>query len=58
MTDTIETDVLIIGEGGAGQAAALTAREAGARVTLRPEQLGRRVPIAKGLVGDVQDPVR
>src|SRR5258708_19871963 len=34
MTDTIETDVLIIGEGSAGQAAALTAREAGARVTL------------------------
>src|SRR5258708_38321853 len=34
MTNTIETDVLIIGEGSAGQAAALTAREAGARVTL------------------------
>ena len=33
MTDTIETDVPI-GEGSAGQAAALAAREAGARVTL------------------------
>lgn len=34
MTDLIETDVLVIGEGSAGQTAALTAREAGARVTL------------------------
>jgi succinate dehydrogenase / fumarate reductase, flavoprotein subunit len=34
MTDTMETDVLIIGEGSAGQAAALSARKAGARVTI------------------------
>ena len=53
MTDTIETGVPIVGEGSAEQAAALTAREAAARVTLRPEQLGRRAPITKALVGDV-----
>ena len=34
MTDMIETDVLIIGEGSAGQTATLSAREVGARVTL------------------------
>jgi aspartate oxidase len=34
MTDVIETDVLVIGEGSAGQAAALSARKEGARVTL------------------------
>ena len=34
MTEIIETDVLVIGEGSAGQVAALAASEAGAHVTL------------------------
>lgn len=50
MPDTIDTDVLVIGEGCAGQAAALAARERGARVTLLYSGQASSTAISTGFV--------
>ena len=55
MTDTLKTDVLIIGAGAAGLTAALAARDSGAKVTIieKGARLGGTAAISGGeLPGD------